>query len=390
MQMRKVIGVLAAASLAMVANAEPFTYQGQLNDGGQPANGLYDISLQIKDAAVGGSVVGSGFTFTNVDVVDGLFELEFDPGDIFDSSVVWLEITIDDDGNPVILSPLTKITATPKAQHATTADVALNAPWTVAPGIITYGDGDDRVFINRSHAITSAEVFGVHGTSSSFNGMYVSGPANSRPFYGYSVNGLVSAYTYFDAPTNEWRLVSVGVEALKVDAQGDVVVANDVQAESFQFETPKTRKISISGAAFRSTGTYAWDIEWNPAGGAYLVNPTVGTIGRMVAAVSLPDGATITKMTAYGNDQDSGRSFTVSLNSSHHGLGPHNVQDTHASVSTAGLFGMNLIMVDSAIDIPVVDNGALHYVLEVYSADWSLNSMSIYSVVIECEITEAD
>ena len=41
--------VLTAALLlamgSMAAHAESFTYQGRLNDGGQPANGRYDLQI---------------------------------------------------------------------------------------------------------------------------------------------------------------------------------------------------------------------------------------------------------------------------------------------------------------------------------------------------------
>jgi len=386
MKMRNVIGMLAAASITMAVNAEPFTYQGQLNDGGQPANGLYDISLQIKDAAVGGSVVGSGFAFANVDVVDGLFELEFDPGDIFDSSDVWLEITIDDDGNPVILSPLTKITATPKAQHAKVADIALNAPWTVAPGILTYGTGNDRVLINRSSIITGSEYFGVHGDIAGFVGMYVSGPADSRPFYGYSVDNDVNAYTYYDATSAEWRLVNNSTEALVVDAQSDVRASNDVYADSFQFNAPKTRRVAVSGDLFRPWRSEVPYVSFlGGSTGAYV---TQRGGDWMLAPITFPDGARVTKMIVYCTDTSPGV-LHVSLNArEHNGMSAPSV----FSVSTKGLNNSTLQISDPVPEpsLAVIDYSARHYSLFVQGDEWpGTEFMAIGSVVIEYTIDEA-
>ena len=48
-------GVIAAMVFACgTAAASPFTYQGELRDGGVPANGVYDLQLSLFSAAAGG------------------------------------------------------------------------------------------------------------------------------------------------------------------------------------------------------------------------------------------------------------------------------------------------------------------------------------------------
>ena len=42
------IALIAAASCAQAAS---YTYQGSLEDGGKPADGLYDVQLSVTDAA---------------------------------------------------------------------------------------------------------------------------------------------------------------------------------------------------------------------------------------------------------------------------------------------------------------------------------------------------
>ena len=45
MGMNRFIGALVCASIGMVAHADPFTYQGQLNDEGQPAGIISDRDI---------------------------------------------------------------------------------------------------------------------------------------------------------------------------------------------------------------------------------------------------------------------------------------------------------------------------------------------------------
>lgn len=377
--------MIAAASCVMAANAEPFTYQGQLTDAGMPANGTYDITLEVTDAAVGGAIIGTGSTFTNVAVVDGLFELEFDPGDIFSAQDVWLRVTIDDGGGAVTLTPNSPITAAPKAQHATTADTALNAPWTAAPGIITYGDGDDRVFINRTDAITASEFFGVHGTNSSFNGMYMSGPENSLPFYGYSTNENIDAYHYYNGVTGEWILVSNSTEAVVFDVQNEMTVANNINADGYQYKSPKTQVLSISGSAFYSSSGIQFVVS--PAnGGAFQAQASSGSL---VAPVQLPQGAVFQSMTAYVGDEAAG-DVAVSLR-----YRAHDNSDSSFVFykDTSSSSGPSLVLTDTipATGYETVDNYAGHYHLGVFSTAWPGNStMRVTSVLIEYTIDEVD
>jgi len=393
MRLRTVIfGLIALVTTQLVstqfAAAEPFTYQGVLQDAGVPANGLYNISLQITDAEVGGAIIGGGFAFANVQIVDGLFQLEFDPGDIFSSQDVWLEVTVELVGGndaPVTLTPNTKITAAPKAQYASVAETAMNAPWTVAPGVITYGDGNDRVFINRSSPITSAEFFGVHGNSSSFNGMYVSGPSPSSPFYGYSVGGAISAYHYYNSISDAWILYSNGGEAMRIDSQRDAQFTGDVTADAFRFPTPKTGVITVSGNAFHSGSNTPFSAAGG-SGGAWVTQ--IG-FGWLVAPIQLPHGARLTKMTAYVSDTITGI-ISVGLNHQEHG---GLTTSTVFSRSSSGFNDANIVLVDPApaFGFEVVNNLTGHYYLRVFSSAWPGNSnLRISSVVIEYTVEEAD
>src|SRR5260221_14483359 len=80
------------------AQGTAFTYQGRLNDGANPASGIYDLKFNLYNAVTNGSVFG---TLTNAftGVTNGLFAtaLDFGPG-LFGGSNYWLEISVRTNG----------------------------------------------------------------------------------------------------------------------------------------------------------------------------------------------------------------------------------------------------------------------------------------------------
>ena len=64
---------LAALSSPGLAQSTAFTYQGRLNDSGQPATGLYDLRFTLYDAATNGTVRGEPVNKPATPVTNGLF-----------------------------------------------------------------------------------------------------------------------------------------------------------------------------------------------------------------------------------------------------------------------------------------------------------------------------
>ncbi len=84
--------------LAQAQTDTTFTYQGELNESGNPANGSYNVDFALWDALSGGSQVGSTIQFNSLPVTDGLITVELNYGaSVFDGSQLWLEITVDGD-----------------------------------------------------------------------------------------------------------------------------------------------------------------------------------------------------------------------------------------------------------------------------------------------------
>ncbi len=77
--MRNTLIALALLTSTHLASATPWTYRGTLNDGGQPANGPYDLRLTLINAT-GTASASLPITLYDVMVKDGSFAAEVDFG----------------------------------------------------------------------------------------------------------------------------------------------------------------------------------------------------------------------------------------------------------------------------------------------------------------------
>ena len=137
---RVFLGFLLILGACLRLNAQTttaFTYQGRLTDGGQPANGTYDLALSLYTTNLTGTALG---TVTNAatTVTNGLFTVapNFGPG-VFAAANYWLQIAVRTNlaASFVTLTPRQPITPTPLAQYATTAAVAGSANSVAATNI---------------------------------------------------------------------------------------------------------------------------------------------------------------------------------------------------------------------------------------------------------------
>jgi hypothetical protein len=99
------------------AQGTAFTYQGRLQAGGQPANGLYDFTFQVFDAASAANSQGSLVSTNGVGVTNGLFVITLDFGNQFSGAARWLEISVSTNlaNNFFILAPRQQIMPAPYA-----------------------------------------------------------------------------------------------------------------------------------------------------------------------------------------------------------------------------------------------------------------------------------
>jgi len=146
--MKKHLGCFWIAALFFIlaanlrAQGTAFTYQGVLNDGGHPANGLYDIQFGAYDDPFAGDLVGGLVTNSAVPVTNGLFTTIIDFGSgVFVGESLWLDIAVSTNGAGEFseISPRQPLTPSPYAIYsadantASYADLALN----VNTGVVT-------------------------------------------------------------------------------------------------------------------------------------------------------------------------------------------------------------------------------------------------------------
>src|SRR5258705_11702525 len=104
--MKKILATLALALVALYAaevSAAPlspaFTYQGRLDDGGQPANGLYDLAFTLHNDPTNAPFLGTYIILSTVPVTNGPFTVELNGAgefgvNAFNGEARWLQIGV--------------------------------------------------------------------------------------------------------------------------------------------------------------------------------------------------------------------------------------------------------------------------------------------------------
>ena len=121
--------VLAVQSSLVQAQTTQFSYQGSLKDGANPANGTYDIEIDVFDAVTGGNYFNT-ITASNVPVVNGTFSLKLDLGaNMFAGAPRFFQIKVRQSGSAtwIVLNPRQEVTSSPYAVRSLTAATATNA-----------------------------------------------------------------------------------------------------------------------------------------------------------------------------------------------------------------------------------------------------------------------
>lgn len=139
------------------AQGTAFTYQGQLNDGGNPAGGSYDLTFSLYSSTnLPGTILAGPITNSAVSVANGLFATTLDFGSgVFAGTNYWLQIGVRTNGGTAFttLSPRQPLTPTPYAIFANTAsNLSGTLPSTQLSG-----------------ALPSAQISGIYSGAVTFN-----------------------------------------------------------------------------------------------------------------------------------------------------------------------------------------------------------------------------
>jgi hypothetical protein len=111
--------------LSTYAQGTAFTYQGQLQSNGTPANDTYSFAFSLYNTNTGGSVIGTPVTNNGVSVSNGLFTVlvDFGPNALTGASN-WLQIAVATNGSGTFtnLTPRQQLTPTPYSIYAESAN----------------------------------------------------------------------------------------------------------------------------------------------------------------------------------------------------------------------------------------------------------------------------
>ena len=198
MKMKLHLGIVAVALLAsaplLLAQSTAFTYQGRLNDGVNPAGGIYDFRFTIYDALSGGNPVAGALTNAATSVGNGLFTATLDFGaGAFPGANRWLEIEVRTNGAASFT------TITPR-QALTPSPYAITAGNVVSGGISGGTYGNAVTFSNAANNFTGA--FSGNGAAVSNVNAATLGGLSSSNFWRMGGNN-VSAGQFLGSTNNQ-------------------------------------------------------------------------------------------------------------------------------------------------------------------------------------------
>jgi hypothetical protein len=184
------------------------TYQGRLTDGAANANGAYDFTFQLFDAASGGTSQSATLTTNGVSLSDGLFTvaLDFGAAPFSAGAARWLEIKVRTNGAATFgtIIPRQQVTATPYAivAGAVTGPVSSTSltgnysnAVNFANGANSFsgsfaGDGAGITNLNPAllNSLVNSNSWQLDGNAGTFPGFQFLGTTDNRPLE-FKVNG---------------------------------------------------------------------------------------------------------------------------------------------------------------------------------------------------------
>lgn len=172
---------IATASVAIVlaigsasASGATFSYEGRLDDRGQPASGVYDVQLTPFPAETAGASLASPMVFERVLVNDGRFRLEFELPPL-QSDQAWVEVGVRDPGTAAFsrIPMRTMAIAAPLIGQcwATTGDTGSNP----ASNFLGTTDAQPLALRSANQRVTQLEAQALPGPAGGFTASVLQG-----------------------------------------------------------------------------------------------------------------------------------------------------------------------------------------------------------------------
>jgi hypothetical protein len=178
--MKRIISVLIFFIILahqVCAQSTAFSYQGHLNDGGNPANGAYDVRFAIFDAPSNSNILAGPITNLSTTVAAGVFSATLDFGaGIFSGPNRWLDISVRTNGAAgfVALSPRQAILAVPYSVLSysasnllgtlPTAQLTGNLPASQLSGVLNLAQLPAAVLTTNASGVTMSGAFTGNGS----------------------------------------------------------------------------------------------------------------------------------------------------------------------------------------------------------------------------------
>ena len=362
------LGITGAASTLSASLGTGFTYQGRLSDASGPVDGACDLTFKLYDEAgtgtppTGGIQIGVTVTKLSEEVSDGYFTVRLDFGaSAFAGDARWLEIAVDCGSGATTLSPRQPLTAAPYALYATVApwgglsDVPAGfadntdntddtVAWSEISAIVGSGASQvaagnhdhDGVYAPATHdhwgetwsgtgtglALSGGSMgldasgsnyavrgrsdsgYGVYGRSDSGYGVYAMGAGGDLQLYDGTIYANRLSSSDLALHSNDYVDVhldddsnSTSLFRILDGANTAVFTVDESGAVSWAAQTGYA---SIPAAAFRPKED---GYDFTNAGNQLTNNDDASD--NYYAAVQLPHGATVTRMTFYWRDESS-------------------------------------------------------------------------------------
>jgi hypothetical protein len=297
--------MLATQLFAQDPVSTAFTYQGQLKEGGVPADGVdYDFRFRLFDDPAAGTQVGDALFFNDQTVENGLFTLELDFGaGIFTGDALWLEVGVK--RQPLdpftVLSPRQPLDAAPYALYALDAGSA--GFWAASANDI-YNTNSGNVGIGTTTPSATLEVanegntYAIQAASSSIPVYAVrNSTTGSEPaIHGESGSGTAQAAAILGVLTNETP--GSGASAVRghvpTTSAFGIGVWGDHDGDGWGLHGTSVGGSGVYGSASASSGT-TYGVRgraWSPEG--------CGVYGYSGVGTGVYGSATETSGTNYG------------------------------------------------------------------------------------------
>lgn len=258
------VGAEEPSITAQAALGTAFTYQGQLTDGGSPANGPYDFEFRLYDGSnpATATQVGSAVSCDDVSVSNGFFTVSLDFGaGIFNGTALWLQASVRpgaSTGSYQALAPLTAINAAPYALALRWGANMQGGSQTVTglslSGAVPWSNGILKV----TNSANGPSLWGVN--TGGGNGVRGYGFGNSIGVYGEgeSGQGVIGRSTS-----------NTGVSGLSVDGYG--VTAHSDNNHSLYIDGAGASGVYVGGAGHNGIevqsagwdGITVWSANWS-------------------------------------------------------------------------------------------------------------------------------